>query len=68
MDDTAPALVLRCRGHRFSLDVPGDWLAENPLTETALREEMRQWRAAGGELEIRLSGAQDGAGAVLTAA
>jgi exopolyphosphatase/guanosine-5'-triphosphate,3'-diphosphate pyrophosphatase len=67
-DSQWPELVLKERGRRFNLGVPADWLAKNPLTETALREEMKQWRAAGGELEIRLTGMTAEAGAALSAA
>jgi exopolyphosphatase/guanosine-5'-triphosphate,3'-diphosphate pyrophosphatase len=59
-----PALEFRGRGRRFDLGVPADWLAANPLTETALRDEVRQWRGSGGELEIRLLDAHAGASAV----
>jgi exopolyphosphatase/guanosine-5'-triphosphate,3'-diphosphate pyrophosphatase len=67
-DSQWPELVLKGRGRRFNLGVPADWLAKNPLTETALREEMKQWRAAGGELEIRLTGMTAEAGTALSAA
>ncbi len=50
-----PALRLRMNGTSFTLTVPEDWLAENPLTETALRNEMQQWRGSGGGLEIRIA-------------
>jgi exopolyphosphatase/guanosine-5'-triphosphate,3'-diphosphate pyrophosphatase len=56
-----PALEFGGRGRRFDLGVPADWLAVNPLTETALRDEVRQWRGSGGELEIRLLDAHAGA-------
>ncbi len=63
-----PALALNGRGRRFSLAVPADWLAVNPLTETALREEIGQWRGSGGELQIRLFDSRHGADAQLSAA
>jgi exopolyphosphatase / guanosine-5'-triphosphate,3'-diphosphate pyrophosphatase len=63
-----PALTLKARWRTFTLGVPGEWLADNPLTETALREEARQWRGSGGELEIRLTRDRDDAGELLTAA
>jgi exopolyphosphatase/guanosine-5'-triphosphate,3'-diphosphate pyrophosphatase len=50
-----PAFKLKMSGSWFTLTVPGDWLAANPLTETALRNEMQQWRGSGGGLEIRIS-------------
>jgi exopolyphosphatase/guanosine-5'-triphosphate,3'-diphosphate pyrophosphatase len=55
-----PALAFKGKGRRFSLGVPAAWLADNPLTETALREEIKQWRGSGGELEIRLTDSQRG--------
>ena len=42
--------------------------ADNPLTETALREEIKQWQGSGGELEIRVSGARDGVSVLQSAA
>jgi exopolyphosphatase/guanosine-5'-triphosphate,3'-diphosphate pyrophosphatase len=67
-DVSLPALTLAGRGRRFTLGVPADWLAGNPLTEAALREEIRQWRGSGGELAIRLTGAGDAEGSELSAA
>ena len=49
-----PDLTLRGRGVLFTLVVPGEWLADNPLTETALRDEIQQWRGSGGELDVRV--------------
>ncbi|MGH8664757.1 MAG: exopolyphosphatase [Burkholderiales bacterium] len=63
-----PALAFKGRGGRFSLGVPADWLADNPLTETALRQEIKQWRGSGGELEIRLTDSQNGSSMLLSAA
>jgi exopolyphosphatase/guanosine-5'-triphosphate,3'-diphosphate pyrophosphatase len=58
-DFAVPPLELKGRGRRFRLGVPAAWLADNPLTETALREEVGQWRGSGGELEIRAIAAGD---------
>jgi exopolyphosphatase / guanosine-5'-triphosphate,3'-diphosphate pyrophosphatase len=63
-----PPLAFTGRGRRFTLGLPAEWLGENPLTETALREEIKQWRGSGGELAIRLSGAQDESRVLLGAA
>jgi len=57
-DAALPELTLKTRGGTFILGVPADWLAENPLTETALREESKQWRGTDRQLEIRLTGPQ----------
>jgi len=68
-DDTMlPRLTLRQRGETFTLGTPADWLEENPLTETALREEVRQWRGSGRTLEIRLLRDKDAPGELLSAA
>lgn len=50
-----PNLRLRSYGRRFVLDVPESWLAENPLTETELRDEINLWRGSGAELVVRLA-------------
>ena len=50
-----PALRLMMEGPAFTLTLPEDWLAANPLTETALRNEIQQWRGAGRTLGIRVS-------------
>jgi exopolyphosphatase / guanosine-5'-triphosphate,3'-diphosphate pyrophosphatase len=63
-----PQLAFKGKGRRFSLGVPAGWLADNALTEMALREEIKQWRGSGGELEIRLIDSQSDAGALLSAA
>ncbi len=51
---TLPRIRLRAYGRHFVLDLPEQWLADNALTETALREEIKQWRGSGSELEVRL--------------
>lgn len=50
-----PKLRLRSDARRFVLDVPEAWLAANPLTETALKEEMDLWRGSGAELLVRVA-------------
>ncbi|GAB4121418.1 MAG: exopolyphosphatase [Sideroxydans sp.] len=40
-----PPLHVRFSGTKFYLNIPADWLAQNPLTETVLLEEARQWKA-----------------------
>jgi exopolyphosphatase/guanosine-5'-triphosphate,3'-diphosphate pyrophosphatase len=50
-----PRLRLRSDGRRFVLDVPEAWLADNPLTENALREELDLWRGSGAELVVRVA-------------
>src|SRR5690606_25508224 len=54
-DSALPPLALEVKGRRLRLGVPAQWLRDNPLTATMLRDEMRQWRAADGELVLRLT-------------
>jgi exopolyphosphatase/guanosine-5'-triphosphate,3'-diphosphate pyrophosphatase len=63
-----PALSLKAKPTRFVLEITAQWLADNPLTETALRDEVKQWRALGRELDIRLTRAQDSTSALASAA
>ena len=55
-----PDLMLKRRNDAFVLGVSGQWLSDNPLTETALREEIKLWRGSGRSLEVRMSGIEDG--------
>jgi exopolyphosphatase/guanosine-5'-triphosphate,3'-diphosphate pyrophosphatase len=47
-----PDLQLKHQGNRFRLSIDRDWLERNPLTVTALREEVREWDRIGIELKI----------------
>jgi exopolyphosphatase/guanosine-5'-triphosphate,3'-diphosphate pyrophosphatase len=47
-----PAMRGRFSGTKFYLTLPADWLAHNPLTETALRDEIRQWKTIGVSMQI----------------
>jgi exopolyphosphatase/guanosine-5'-triphosphate,3'-diphosphate pyrophosphatase len=47
-----PAIQAKAQGPRFKLGVDVDWLARNPLTATALREESKEWEKIGFELRI----------------
>ena len=47
-----PAFHGRFSGTKFHLAIDPDWLAQNPLTETALQDEMKQWKALGVSLQI----------------
>ena len=46
--------VMRGRGvhAKFQLILAKGWLAQNPLTETALQEEVRQWKELGVALQV----------------
>jgi exopolyphosphatase / guanosine-5'-triphosphate,3'-diphosphate pyrophosphatase len=47
-----PALHNRSSGTKFHLSIDPDWLAQNPLTETALQDEVKQWKSLGVSLQI----------------
>ena len=42
-----PALQGHFSGTKFHLSIDAEWLARNPLTETALQEDVRQWKTLG---------------------
>ena len=48
--------------------VPAEWLDDNPLTETELREEINLWRGSGRSLDVRMTGAQENDVALLSTA
>ena len=47
-----PALHSRFSGTKFHLSIDPDWLAQNPLTETALHDEVKQWKTLGVSVQI----------------
>lgn len=47
-----PPFQAKVQGRGFRLTLDPDWLARNPLTVTALREEVREWDKIGLELKI----------------
>jgi len=51
-DSGLPALHGRFSGTKFHLSIDPDWLAQNPLTETVLQDEVKQWKALGVSLQI----------------
>ncbi len=51
-DSPLPDMRLQFSGTKFYLSVDADWLARNPLTETALQDEVRQWKALGVSMQI----------------
>jgi exopolyphosphatase / guanosine-5'-triphosphate,3'-diphosphate pyrophosphatase len=51
-DIALPPLQARVQGSRFRLMLAPGWLAKNPLTATALRDEAREWDHTGFELRI----------------
>jgi exopolyphosphatase/guanosine-5'-triphosphate,3'-diphosphate pyrophosphatase len=51
--DAAPSsLQVRRQGKKFRVSLGKEWLRRNPLTATALLEEMREWDRVGFELKI----------------
>jgi len=51
-DMQLPPLQARRQGRKFRLTLSPGWLARNPLTATALHDEVRQWERIGFELRI----------------
>jgi exopolyphosphatase/guanosine-5'-triphosphate,3'-diphosphate pyrophosphatase len=47
-----PALQARRQGKKFRLSLDAAWLARNPLTVTALHDEIREWDEVGFELKV----------------
>ncbi|MBI3480147.1 MAG: exopolyphosphatase [Nitrosomonadales bacterium] len=51
-DGALPVLRGRFSGTKFHLSIDRGWLEQNPLTETALLEEVKQWKTLGISLQI----------------
>jgi exopolyphosphatase / guanosine-5'-triphosphate,3'-diphosphate pyrophosphatase len=51
-DVALPPLQARAQGRRLRLVLAPGWFAKNPLTATALHEEVREWEKIGYELRI----------------
>ncbi|MBA3022955.1 MAG: exopolyphosphatase [Sideroxydans sp.] len=51
-DVVLPVMQGRFSGTKFHLHLSGDWLAQNPLTETALQVEAKQWKSVGISLQV----------------
>lgn len=51
-DTDPPAMQGRFSGTKFHLQLPAGWLAQNPLTDTALQEEVRQWKMLGVSMQV----------------
>jgi exopolyphosphatase/guanosine-5'-triphosphate,3'-diphosphate pyrophosphatase len=52
LDIDLPELALTANGAGFELQLDADWLAQNPLTETALEAEAREWKGTGLKLAV----------------
>ena len=51
-DAELPAMQGRFSGAKFHLILAPGWLAQNPLTDTALQEETRQWKEFGVSVQV----------------
>jgi exopolyphosphatase/guanosine-5'-triphosphate,3'-diphosphate pyrophosphatase len=51
-DVSLPPLQARVQGRRFRITLAPGWLAKNPLTATALHDEVQEWDRIGFELKI----------------
>jgi hypothetical protein len=51
-DSDLPALRGHFNNMKFHLSIGSDWLAQNPLTEAALHEEVMQWKMLGIEMQL----------------
>ncbi|HEX5339046.1 MAG TPA: Ppx/GppA phosphatase family protein [Gallionella sp.] len=51
-DTPLPTLQGHFTGTKFHLSIDPDWLERNPLTETALHEETKQWKTLGVSMQI----------------
>ena len=51
-DVALPPLTARRQGKKFRLALDASWLARNPLTVTALHDEIREWDKVGFELRV----------------
>lgn len=54
-DSSIPDLQCHFSGTKFYLSLPSDWLKQNPLTETALLEEVKQWKTLGISMQVKNS-------------
>jgi exopolyphosphatase/guanosine-5'-triphosphate,3'-diphosphate pyrophosphatase len=51
-DVALPPIEARAQNRRFRIVLDRDWLVRNPLTATALHDEVREWERIGFELDI----------------
>jgi len=52
-DIALPEIGAKAHGRTLRLDIDRNWLANNPLTVTALQDEIEEWDAAGFKLDIK---------------
>ena len=51
-DMQLPAIQARRQGRKFRVTLDAEWLARNPLTVTALHDEIREWARIDFEVKI----------------
>lgn len=51
-DQSVPALYLDCKDEACRLRVPAEWLAGNPLSQTALEAELKEWRGMANQVRF----------------
>jgi exopolyphosphatase/guanosine-5'-triphosphate,3'-diphosphate pyrophosphatase len=51
-DVAPPSIQVKRQGKKFRLSLGKEWLRRNPLTATALLDEVREWNGIGYELKI----------------
>ena len=51
-DVVLPEMTASFTGTKYYLAMESDWLNQNPLTETALQEEVKQWKVLGVTIQI----------------
>jgi exopolyphosphatase/guanosine-5'-triphosphate,3'-diphosphate pyrophosphatase len=51
-DAELPSMQGRFSGTKFHLILASGWLAQNPLTDTALQEEAKQWKELGVSVQV----------------
>ena len=52
VDIALPVIQAKYGNARFRVALDAEWLSRNPLTATALREEIREWQRIGFELKV----------------
>ncbi|HEV7801194.1 MAG TPA: exopolyphosphatase, partial [Burkholderiales bacterium] len=55
-----PLIQAKAQGYKLRVMLDAEWLARNPLTATALREESKEWEKIG--FELRIPGLEDAEG------
>ena len=51
-DVNLPEMQANISGKKYLIAIDSEWLTQNPLTETALQEETKQWKTLGISLQI----------------